>query len=633
MTQNNRYPMSVSSETQFIPRVREVNGSNDSHHYQRHSENAHSLSSNDQSMTTADMTFYEEDDGMYARRRHGNVDLDLELQAAVDLMLQGSPSPAIRPHRPFYFGRRQIAFAEESPDTLADSAAEPKPSIPQRALQQGRLLYTKVVGGIARRRTARISEESAEPQAEESDGSEAKQQDEYGQGSPIEKPQGKCTKCMPCEPQPDMAPSRTTRMLAPLLRYMQRRPMATLGIVLGALVALLIVIVIILVVGVLPFLIRSTLQDVSFSVTSFHAIAPAPVSRELSLKKLSTSLPFAGSHNPRLDKEAESTPLSAVSIDSEVRRLHKRESLPLTLHSSTPVQTSIAKSVVASKNDARLIATSNGHLRATNTALHATNAIRSQPSHTAVSGNRLAGHVEDVVTATHTSVSIIHLVPNRATPVQNSSVTRPTNIDKAHDAEVLPMTYTMQVAGNLTSGGPIGIDIEFTEPLRMYWRDTEVGTIEKPESINVPGRGTAQWNWPPFEVSIPHAPLIAPTATGNKKLVIPHNASGKNPRPDPPTMITFGPDRVADAAGNAIAQRSVLGGNADLGRAATEEGNAGSQDGLSDWFAAIQAHRSFTMQWKSHVRVSAMGIHTNNVKFEKTVHIVCGITKDCVISA
>ncbi|PIA18797.1 hypothetical protein COEREDRAFT_13406 [Coemansia reversa NRRL 1564] len=630
MTQNN-YPMSVSSENQFVPRIRQINGSNDSQHY----EDARSISSNDQSMTTADMIF-SEDDNMFARRRYGNADLDLELQAAVDQMLQGTPSPVIRPYRPFYFGRRQIAFASESPESLGDSEMLPKPSIPQRVLLQGRLLYAKMAGAFARRRVPSLPDDSVEPRFEEVDDNETKQQTMDGRSSAVEKPQGKCAECMGRLPQTDVAPSRMARMLAPIVQYMQRRPMAALGIILGALVALLVVIVIILVVCVLPFLISSTLEDVSFTVTSFHAIAPAPVSRALSLKKLTTSLSSADSsgHDPHLHEEVD-LPVSDFQADSENHGLRKREIVSLTPHSLVPTHTNTAKTIAKSKDVARHIASFKPQLKAAEIVPHATNAIHNHPSPTALSSNdnRIARHAENVVTITHTSMSIIHLTPNSVTPAQDAAIAKPTNINKAHDAEVLPMTYTMQVAGNLTSGGPIGIDIEFTEPLRMYWRDAEVGTIKQPELIRVPGRGTAQWKWPPFEVSIPHAPLIASTSSahGNKKLVIPHKEPSKSLSPES-LMIASGSDRVQGTANNAFAQRSALGGNMALERAAAEQGSAGNEDGLSDWFAAIQAHRSFTMQWKSHVRASGMGMHSNNVKFEKTVHIVCAVTKDCVVS-
>ncbi|KAJ2614352.1 hypothetical protein H4S08_001749 [Coemansia sp. RSA 1365] len=587
-------------------------------------------------MTTADMVF-SEDDNMFARRRYGNADLDLELQAAVDQMLQGTPSPVIRPYRPFYFGRRQIAFASESPETLGDSEMLPKPTIPQRVLLQGRLLYAKMAGAFTKRRAASLPDDSVEPQLEEPDDSETKQQTVNGRNSVMEKPQGKCSECMGRLPQTDVAPSRMARMLAPIVQYMQRRPMATLGIILGALVALLVVIVIILVVCVLPFLISSTLQDVSFTVTSFHAIAPAPVSRALSLKKLSTNLLSSGSsgHDPHLHEEVD-FPVSDFHANSENHGLRKREIMLLTPLSLTSAHTNTLKTIATSKDVARHIATFNPQLKVAEIHPHATNTIHNHPTPTALgsSGNRIARNAENIVTITHTSMSIIHLRPNTATPAQDAAIAKPTNINKAHDAEVLPLTYTMQVAGNLTSGGPIGIDIEFTEPLSMYWRDIEVGTIEKPELIRVPGRGTAQWKWPPFEVSIPHAPLIASasSAHSNKRLVIPHNESSKSLSPESP-MNTLDPDYVRGTGTNAFVQRNALDKSMTLERAAAEEGSAGNGDGLSDWFAAIQAHRSFTMQWKSHVRASGMGMHSNNVKFEKTVHIVCDITKDCVVSA
>ncbi|KAJ1997370.1 hypothetical protein GGI04_005432 [Coemansia thaxteri] len=199
-------------------------------------------------------------------------------------------------------------------------------------------------------------------------------------------------------------------------------------------------------------------------------------------------------------------------------------------------------------------------------------------------------------------------VPARApvwAPVPDSG---PKTLDSAGSAA--STTYMMQVAGNLTSGGPIGVNIEFTEPLHLLWRDMVVGVIRFPESIHVPGRGTTQWRWPPFEVAIP--------ANGTRLVADDRVLRG----PPSDEQIHPGSNQV-----NGIAQRRVMGasGSAALGRSGQEP------DDLASWFAAIQAHRPFTMHWRSRVKVSAMGMHASNIKFEKSVRVLCDETQGCSI--
>ncbi|KAJ2314725.1 hypothetical protein IWW54_000748 [Coemansia sp. RSA 2705] len=487
-----------SSDSHLIPRVHEINGSSSSQQKfgDANKSDAPSVSSNDQSMATADMALSDAEQPPQ-RARDNDDDFDMELQEAVDLMLQGSTSPGIRPHRAYYMGNRPLVAALEPPNVFGapdidGTAEDPRPGLPRRVLERSKLLGvalgTKIAGRFKRRDDSNEPENDLDSSTTvDSQREETKRMIDDSVSDEINEKQGKCVECMPPPDTSAAVPSRMTRIMAPMVRYMQRRPMATLGIVLGVLVALLVVIIIILIVGVFPFLIRSTLQDVSLVVTSVHANAPPTVSRALHISKPST------------------------------HGLHKRD------------------------------------------------------------------------------------VPGFGT--------------KALDSNAPPLTYSMQLGGNLTSGGPIGIDIEFTEPLRMYWRDIEVGAIEKPDRIHVPGRGTTQWSWPSFEVSVSQVPTF--DGISNKKLEIPHSRAPTHPG--------------SSDQGAVAAQRRILGSAWALGRAAAE-GSTGAQDNLADWFAAIREHRSFTMQWKSQVRVSAMGMHTSNVKFEKTVRITCGGSKDCVIS-
>ncbi|KAJ2847413.1 hypothetical protein IWW36_003866 [Coemansia brasiliensis] len=613
----------MSSESNLIPRIQEINGSSDSQHRvankpPKHGSNSGSMSSNDQSMATADMVLSDADDGR-TRADRNESDLDLELQAAVDLMLQGSMSSENTPYRAYYMGNRPLASAFEPPYPVGASELEPpfpasRPGLPRRMMERGKLLGSQLGAAIAGRFKRRTSpddlERDLDEETPETDREGSKRVvDESMYKDVIDEKPAKCTDCAPTQ-EGQAAPSRMARMASPILRYMQRRPMATLGIVLGVLVALLVVIIIILIVGVFPFLIRATLQDVSLVVTSVHANAPLQVSRALHINKI--GLP---------------------SRDIQHHGLHKRDEEP-TVKPHMPA--AHPKSVAAPSSAAHLLEASShhseSHLHPSSSVYHAPASSvvqRMAPHTTGNSGNRAIAQPlpsapihQDAVTVTRTAMSTVHLVPYRPAPSPSLEPSSNLMDSKALDAEVAPLKYSMQIAGNLTSGGPIGVDIEFTEPLRMYWRDIEVGSIEKPESIHVPGRGTTQWSWPSFDVMVSQAPAIS---GANKKLEIPHKLV-----PSQSSDLEHSVEEVDGAQGTSVAQRRLLGGTMALGRAAQE--GSEEQDNLADWFAAIREHRSFSMQWKSRVRVSAMGLHTSNVKFEKTVRITCASTKDCVIS-
>ncbi|KAJ2391632.1 hypothetical protein H4S02_001229 [Coemansia sp. RSA 2611] len=603
-----------SSDSHLIPRVHEINGSSSSQQKfgDANKSDAPSVSSNDQSMATADMALSDAEQPPQ-RARDNDDDFDMELQEAVDLMLQGSTSPGIRPHRAYYMGNRPLVAALEPPNVFGapgidGTAEDPRPGLPRRVLERSKLLGvalgTKIAGRFKRRGDSNEPENDLDSSTTvDSQREETKRMIDDSVSDEINEKQGKCVECMPPPDTSAAVPSRMTRIMAPMVRYMQRRPMATLGIVLGVLVALLVVIIIILIVGVFPFLIRSTLQDVSLVVTSVHANAPPTVSRALHISKPSThglhkrDVPVSGHHS--------SAPWVTRSLAMRESTGHALESLA---HRPEAIPT-------------HLVPMHTAHHVPAGIAVHDSAHTLNAPGHM---GNRVAGpprppmanRDEDVVTVTQMSVSTVHIAPPLTLPTPTPSTTSDQGFGtKALDSNAPPLTYSMQLGGNLTSGGPIGIDIEFTEPLRMYWRDIEVGAIEKPDRIHVPGRGTTQWSWPSFEVSVSQVPTF--DGISNKKLEIPHSRAPTHPG--------------SSDQGAVAAQRRILGSTWALGRAAAE-GSTGAQDNLADWFAAIREHRSFTMQWKSQVRVSAMGMHTSNVKFEKTVRITCGGSKDCVIS-
>ncbi|KAJ2770931.1 hypothetical protein IWQ56_001982, partial [Coemansia nantahalensis] len=521
-----------SSGSHFVPRIHEVHGSSDSQ--LRISsldlagklggsipplDDSQSMSTNDASMATADMELAEgSSPGV------GGVSADMELQAAIDRMLQGQPLTMSPLHSAYLVGGHpqkamQAADAPAAGPFALDTQSK-RPALVQRIAQRGRGLGSRVVKRFSRRSDAvdDLSSDSLELMAsatpKKSTGRSAFTS--YGGGG------GGKPECVEYSgsPQDSTAQSRIAKLVAPVVRYMQRRPMAALGIVLGVLVALLAIIVVILVVGVFPYLMRATLQDVTIDVTSVRAAAPFQVARSLALNK-APSGPLRLSDIKRFMRLAEEQDDYVPKDDPHSLVLHKRDD-------------------------------------------HAADNALPHTSPAAAASPPLAA-----------AASAVH---EEAEPAQKEKA-----LDTAGHAD----SYTMQLGGTLNSGGPIGIDIEFTEPLRMYWHDMEIGSISRPEKIHVPGHDSVEWRWAPFTVTMPGAPdALLPGAPGrvDKKLVV---ARGM----------------LHDERGAAAHQHS------DDARAA----DAGSRQGaLADWFATIQAHRSFTMEWRSRVRVSAMGMHTSN---------------------
>ncbi|KAJ2496755.1 hypothetical protein GGH96_005618 [Coemansia sp. RSA 1972] len=601
------HKLNESSDRHIIPRVQQVGSGDSQHQRANHRNDVVSASSNDESMATADMVLSDIDDSS-ANAQDSLADFDRDLQAAVDLMLQGSTSPGM--HHAYNMGNRSLVagFDPSAANTneFGPSTEELRPKLPRRMLGRGRLfsaqLGTKITERFKRRNDDEdpglVSEDRRDVSAE-IDGDEAKRM----VGSLSDEIHEKPTACTECVPE-NASTSWMARLVSPLVRYMQRRPMASLGIVLGILVALLVVIIIIMVVGVFPFLMRSTLQDVSFEVTSVHASAPAAVSRVLELKHTLHDKMFRGGVPQALHKRDTVGPHSLALGSGN--------------HVAPPVAVNHVVAPPAVHEGAQHVGVA-GPPHLVSPVAHA-----QLPNVPGPASNRAIGALppvsqqDDAVTITRVSMSTLHVAPHQATvlPTTPASVSLPES--KALDANLPPLTYSMQIGGNLSSGGPIGVDIEFTEPLRMYWRDTEVGSIDKPTGIHVPGRGNTPWSWPTFDVIVSQAPVVS----GSRKL-------------ETTRALTHGPSGSSELdseqeADHAVAQRRVMGGMPMLGRAAAEDTDV--QSNLADWFAAIQSHRSFTMQWRSRVRVSAMGLHSNNVRFEKTVRITCSNNKDCVIS-
>ncbi|KAJ2771790.1 hypothetical protein IWQ57_002053 [Coemansia nantahalensis] len=620
-----------SSGSHFVPRIHEVHGSSDSQ--LRISsldlagklggsipplDDSQSMSTNDASMATADMDLAEgSSPGV------GGVSADMELQAAIDRMLQGQPLTMSPLHSAYLVGGHpqkaiQAADAPAAGPFALDTQSK-RPALVQRIAQRGRGLGSRVVKRFSRRSDAvdDLSSDSLELMASDAPkkctGRSA--YTSYGGGG------GGKPECVEYSgsPQDSTAQSRIAKLVAPVVRYMQRRPMAALGIVLGVLVALLAIIVVILVVGVFPYLMRATLQDVTIDVTSVRAAAPFQVARSLALNKASSG-PLRLSDIKRFMRLAEEQDDYVPKDDPHSLALHKRDDHAAVHHppppppvqrASGPNTHAVAQQHAqaaarspqpaahqAPRRDAaptHALSGAEHHAPGGTPAAHSSSAGQHPPS----------SHEDNALP--HTSPAAAASPPLAAAASAVHEEAEPAQKEKALDTAGHADSYTMQLGGTLNSGGPIGIDIEFTEPLRMYWHDMEIGSISRPEKIHVPGHDSVEWRWAPFTVTMPGAPdALLPGALGrvDKKLVV---ARGM----------------LHDERGAAAHQHS------DDARAA----DAGSRQGaLADWFATIQAHRSFTMEWRSRVRVSAMGMHTSNVRFEKTVHVSCASASECVVN-
>ncbi|KAJ1937202.1 hypothetical protein FBU59_004824 [Linderina macrospora] len=213
------------------------------------------------------------------------------------------------------------------------------------------------------------------------------------------------------------------------------------------------------------------------------------------------------------------------------------------------------------------------------------------------------------VTFTHTGTSTVHIPQSSSSP-QPKQTTAP--LTAANRALMSAEKYTIQISGNMTSDAPVGVTMEFTEPLQMFWRDIEIGVVQNPSSIHLPGKGVTRWSWPPVEVTIP----IADSGSGERKIVLP--PIQEQPSTKRPSFVITDKDMVLGGLGSRMRKRATSDSSLD-----------GS---LADWFDTVNEHRSFTMQWRSSVRVSALGLHTSNVKFEKTVHVVCNSANQCSLN-
>ncbi|KAJ1726633.1 hypothetical protein LPJ72_006273, partial [Coemansia sp. Benny D160-2] len=387
-----KHPANVSSDSHFVPRVQEVNGSSDSQQQQQQQQKQQTgriqpLHANGLAMPQTDerelrndgtsksevMPMANTTGGRVSKANKGTTtaglenpndtylhrslsdtgaDLDRELQAAVDMMLHGSNTPnTTLPDRSYQFGSISSRNMRLMPAYYADSmshasgggqsAQSDRAFVPgsqqygeyrddehaengtrmQRFWQGSKQLKQKLAERLAWRRErsgndedtkslASIEDtESAEHKrsAVETDGDNRNDNKEpMDQQQQQQQPRFKGMRC--CHPETVLnsvaltarggegstatsipmigASLANNRVIGPVVRYVQRRPLTSLGIVLGVLVGFLIIIIVILAVGVFPFLMRSTLQDLSLTVTSVRASAPPQVSRAL---KMSTN--------------------------------------------------------------------------------------------------------------------------------------------------------------------------------------------------------------------------------------------------------------------------------------------------------------------------------------------------------
>ncbi|KAJ1798219.1 hypothetical protein LPJ59_002640 [Coemansia sp. RSA 2399] len=897
-------PATASSDSHFIPRIQEVNGSSESqqqqqqqqqHHRQQQQQQQNQRRVDDSLMAQADQRDLRNDGTSKSDTIHmGSVDghnngktsktnisgqlgdsdtflhrslsdtgtdLDRELQAAVDMMLQGSASIGL-PDRSYQFGsasknmRGVPAYSDTMshasggqsdrvfvPGSLRSTEDAQSTTRMQKIWLGSKQLSQKIVDRFSRRREDIDDEDTKSlSSADEPESCKRKHHAEGGDERAADDGETKRLKCVECRNPEAMVNSMAlaargttattipmvgaslanNRFVGPVIRYMQRRPLTSLGIVLGVLLSLLTIIIVILVVGVFPFLMRSTLQDLSLSVNSVRASAPPQVSRALKLSNNGISgsaQPFVHRlyHNARMADE----PIllgSAANINVPIRhgakvllarnseqqssslKLQQLSSVPMSLatqahvasvsphaqtehasaehkvraehpslahspshvdhastehpshvdhastehpshlehaslvHSAHADHSSLVHSVhadhpslvhtpahmeqesLAPPVHARLAtAAASGHppgmsenhevnhhpkqriieSHASSPTLNhlpaTTNAHSSLPlsksiANTAKEINRgpvqlpLSSSVESHAPASngdssahramHTETKIVF--PSAATPATPApppgmvvipNVAQPTSAPKALDTTVPTSTYMLQIAGNMTSGGPIGVDIEFTEPLRLYWGDAEIGSVATPGSIHVPGRGTSQWSWPAVEVSIP-------ATSGSKSAAVVHSEhdhSAMHSLTDKRFFVTHTPevesidetasrslvqvglDKMdsAPSDGAMAAQRRVINGNVALGRSNAEELGGGSHEhlarrdtpedspsssDLTSWFAAIRDNRPVTMLWRSRVKITALGLHAKDIKFEKVVRVQCDNSKNCVVT-
>ncbi|KAJ2236687.1 hypothetical protein H4R99_004593 [Coemansia sp. RSA 1722] len=698
-----------SSETHFIPRVHEVNGSSDSQ--QKITSVAESTvgikanssstaNSNNISVMTADMAYAGDTEDYLQGVSDADTEMDRELQDAVDMVLNGEVADGREQRsgrrRAFYTsngilgsarlltgklfkangsslvpvdnqqqqqqqqqlnqpGDQQIRDLAQQPnmtDVPMDNNETPAQSAQAEQEDGGSGGYFKRInlkGLLASARLARNRNNSpVYSEGGVSMSSLEKEATERKITGVVPDPSSKHTvRAACCLPEPVAnTPFQGNRFLRPVVRFMQKRPMASLGIALTALVVLLVVIIVVLVVCVFPFLMRTTLQDVSVVLTQVHAVPPPEVARDLVVDTTRATRELGSVRHGRADveplelglvhgfgaKEHWAREIAMPPVSSIVRNLmisaapsgHRDQ----TMASFLPAHNQPMGHEAISTNAHH--ASGNNHLR------HETvpNSIATASSHHLAdnsvpsSGQRRAP-IEDVVTLTSILMNTVHIAhPTPAIPsiahlpspaefiptTAHHTASKP--LDTVKDVAVASTSYMMQLAGNLTSGGPIGVSIEFTEPLRLLWRDVEVGVISHPEKIHIPGRGTTQFTWPPFEVIVPGG--LNQMQVDDRVLAQPASHAPMHSN-----------------LGIGLAQRRNIGGGSVpvLGKAFGDvDGSSGiMHEGLTNWFSAIQAHVPFTMQWRSRVKLSAMGLHTSDILFDKTVNIVCGESRNCTI--
>ncbi|KAJ2654903.1 hypothetical protein IWW48_005825 [Coemansia sp. RSA 1200] len=824
-----KHPANVSSDSHFVPRVQEINGSSDSQQQQQQQQQQQKqqtgrtqpLHANGLAMLQTEQrelrndgtsksevmpmanttggrvskvskatttTRLENPNDTYLHRSLSDTGaaLDRELQAAVDMMLHGSSTPiAALPDRSYQFGSISSRNMRLMPAYYADtmshasgggqSAQSDRAFVPgsqqygecrgdeqtetgtrvQRLWQGSKQLKQKLAERLAWRRERSGNDEDTKSLAsiedtestEHKHGADETDGDNRNDNKEPMQPQQRFKGMRCCHPETVLnsvaltarGGERTTatsipmigaslannRAIGPVVRYVQRRPLTSLGIVLGVLVGLLIIIIVILAVGVFPFLMRSTLQDLSLTVTSVRASAPPQVSRALKMSNSAVSSdqlqqqqtrglaafppPSGVRHNKRAmafiemgrdqspDRRSPapaasmlqhlSVPMTRAAASTQAHTMQAAPSHPpgmLERHDDhhTPQQQQqrpslpIARGQVAPSTDDSAKGGSRGpmHSAPPPMAPHAQPASNGGTHHQAHAATRV------IIPATATAAAVAAVAPPlilmpgiAAAPSPEQSTSGLKALDTA---TVTPTTtYMLQIAGNLTSGGPIGVDIEFTEPLRLYWGDTEVGSVASAGPIHVPGRGTSQWSWPAVEVSIPASSAATKSAVisngaGNdgaagpphtltdKRLLVPHTTPSVAPlkannalEAGPHTFVQMGAEKAGDAASNGAmaAQIHLINGNAALDRSTAEDAardhnrglgkrdntasGGGSSSGLTAWFAAIRDNRPFTMVWRSHVKISALGLHAKNVAFEKIVNVQCDDkSKNCVIT-
>ncbi|KAJ2686490.1 hypothetical protein IWW39_003606 [Coemansia spiralis] len=713
-----------SSDSQLLPRIKEVLGSSDSqlkpptnfsaiHNgpltaldvkvevesatTETSDSFSASTSSDGASMTTADMSLPRVNGSCVGQSTASMraAALDQELQAAVDIMLQGSVPLAAAPDRAYYNESKMLSHTVAPPPHATGTSMPSDSSIYSlgsqsvgsiaplrkpyyRAIQSTRQLRQRLTHQFARYRGAlsKSRRHTGTPPGSDATDSTTSPPPSLLPASDREaavKRKFDASVDQTCEKRAKTGGETSPQMhfltavappapwipkcLYPVVYYVQLRPFRTLGIVLTVLVILLVLLIVILIVGVFPFLMRSTLQDFSMVVTSLHAIPPPEISRALSIDdRLLSHTRLMAMHGGRIANELDArpdlllprlpgehdgqpVPMSVGGFPGQMQRaqsMHVAQSQPLSPLTSVVPRSSAIQAVpplpralvrssgVPSLASILLSPTSSHHMRhSTGSVFKTTNVDQ-----------------DAVVTVTAESIHTVHvqrqLTPAASMPTFDVAAITPTlppllpasDVKSLDSGSYASSMYMMQLAGNLTSGGPIGVSIEFTEPLRLLWRDTVVGIIHYPETIHVPGRGTTQWKWPLFEISIPSN--ITGLAADDRILLRKHD-SANSEQPEP--RVQLGADRIVDSRVGGIAQRRALGagGAAALGRSVDTGPSTTLPNDLASWFAAIQTHKSFTMHWKSQVKLSAMGIHTSNIKFEKSVRVLCKEDNSCSI--